>query len=949
MQQTIFYLFLLLTLLIHTSHAQTTAIPDNNFEQKLINLGIDSDGIINGQILNSDAAAVTHLPIQSSNIADLTGISAFVNLDSLECYGNTLQQLQLLNHASLTYLNCITNNLTNIDISGSPALTHFYCSYNSLTQLDLSNNANLIWIECRDNQLTNLDFSQNTVIEHIRCNDNNLTSVDISACVNLNIFTIYRNNLSTIDISNNPSLTIFSCLENNLNQLDVSNNPQLYLFNCSQNNLTSINLSNNAALRYLTINNNNLTTLDVSNNPILEDLECTGNNITTLDLSANPELWDLYCFNNNITELNVSNSPDIRYFNCNNNQLSYLDISNLHNLNEVSTLNNLPLLQVCVHDTSVANNNINWLEDPSTIYTEVCHPFAVHGHMVIDSNSNCAVDSLEIGFPYQLIEFKRLSDNHTSYFSTLDNSGYYQAFLDTGTYLVTAIPQTAYWQACPSTQLVTIDTSYTLQTLDWTLDAVVSCPLIQVDIAAPFLRKTGGGSPYHISYCNFGTAPATNASITVDIDPDLHVLSTSLPIASQNGNTLTFNVGNLTVGECQSMNIQVIIDSAALLGQTHCTEVHATPDSLCLPIWSGPILKAQATCLNDSIFFEISNIGSNSIVPHQYFVFEDNIVMRTGNIQVNAGQSVTIVEEAGMGKTYRIEVAQAAGFPAILGDPIVTASREGCNTFPDGSFNVGFITQLYNGNSSPFTAIDCQQGIAAYDPNDKAAQPAGYGTPHYIHQNIPLDYKIRFQNTGNDTAFNVVILDTISNLLDISSLQMGASSHPYTWTIVNGHTLKVSFPNIMLVDSNANEPLSHGFFRYRINQQLDNPLGTIIENRAAIYFDYNPPIITNTTFHTVGDNFLPIVLSIENTLESNVAVSAFPNPFTNSTTIKVEGQTYDELQLSVFDLTGRLMTEKTVAHSQQLELQRGSLHTGIYIYRLKGDGQLLNTGKIIVQ
>ncbi|MCP4440708.1 MAG: hypothetical protein GY810_17310 [Aureispira sp.] len=101
----------------------------------------------------------------------------------------------------------------------------------------------------------------------------------------------------------------------------------------------------------------------------------------------------------------------------------------------------------------------------------------------------------------------------------------------------------------------------------------------------------------------------------------------------------------------------------------------------------------------------------------------------------------------------------------------------------------------------------------------------------------------------------------------------------------------------MLPDSNVNEPLSNGFFRYRIEQQPNNPNGTVIENQAAIYFDYNPAIMTNTTFHTVGENFVAvnIITSTEETLFNNIEVKVYPNPFQEQTTIAVEGGNYEDL------------------------------------------------------
>ena len=121
-----------------------------------------------------------------------------------------------------------------------------------------------------------------------------------------------------------------------------------------------------------------------------------------------------------------------------------------------------------------------------------------------------------------------------------------------------------------------------------------------------------------------------------------------------------------------------------------------------------------------------------------------------------------------------------------------------------------------------------------------------------------------------------MIMDTISDFLNIESLQMGASSHSNDWTIVDENVIRVTFQDILLVDINANEPLSHGFFRYRIEQKPNN--------QAAIYFDYNSPIFTNTTFHTVGEDFVTVIY-IANVYDENITVKVFPNPFSETTTV----------------------------------------------------------------
>jgi uncharacterized repeat protein (TIGR01451 family) len=134
----------------------------------------------------------------------------------------------------------------------------------------------------------------------------------------------------------------------------------------------------------------------------------------------------------------------------------------------------------------------------------------------------------------------------------------------------------------------------------------------------------------------------------------------------------------------------------------------------------------------------------------------------------------------------------------------------------------------------------------AYDPNDKLAYTSSGNTDVWqLGADEWIDYTIRFQNTGTDTAFNVVITDTLPSNLDPGSIITGASSHNFTWELRDAGTLKFYFPNILLPDSNINEPRSHGFVSFRMLPHLPIAPGTIIENIANIYFDFNPPVITD--------------------------------------------------------------------------------------------------------
>ncbi|CAA6815975.1 MAG: Unknown protein [uncultured Aureispira sp.] len=574
------------------------------------------------------------------------------------------------------------------------------------------------------------------------------------------------------------------------------------------------------------------------------------------------------------------------------------------------------------------------------------HLNLIKGNIFNDVNTNCSKDLGEQDFTGIIVSAVGSS---RTWYGTTDALGNYCIRVDTGAYVVHSNEPT-YWLACANNISVTYPNFYTIDTIDFPLQAQVNCPMMQVDLSAPFIRRTGGGSRYTINYCNNGTIDAINASVEVSLDADLDVVSTTLPIASQVGNVLSFNLGDVPYGDCGQFYIQVRANANAIVGQTHCSEAHIFPDSLCLPVWTGGTIEASANCQTDSIAFKFENVGSGLFNSETYYVFEDHFIMRTGNTgNILNGNDFNLTIAADSGKTYRISVPQNTGFPKLLGDSIASAAVEGCLPYWNGMFNTGFITQFSNGNASPFIAVDCQQSRGSFDPNDKAAQPAGYDAAHYIYSHTDLDYKVRFQNTGTDTAFLVVIRDTISPLLDLSTLEMGASSHNYTWRVYGDRVLEITYNNILLPDSTTNEPASHGFIRYRIEQQAGNIVGDVIYNEADIYFDFNAPITTNETYHTIGDNFVTVMLTQTTVLDEAIQVNVYPNPFTQNASLEVEGKDYHELQLTIYDVSGRMVLEKQAYSNNRIELSRGNLQPGVYFYQLLGDAALINTGKIVVQ
>ena len=159
-----------------------------------------------------------------------------------------------------------------------------------------------------------------------------------------------------------------------------------------------------------------------------------------------------------------------------------------------------------------------------------------------------------------------------------------------------------------------------------------------------------------------------------------------------------------------------------------------------------------------------------------------------------------------------------------------------------------------SGNLSLYSSDSLiQKVVCAYDPNDKKVTPKGLGNMGFIGQNQILEYMVRFQNTGSDTATSVMIRDQLSPKLDWSSLQILSSSHNMNSWIEQDGELVFHFPNIMLPDSNVYFSGSQGFVKFSIDPLTSLSPGEQIFNNAEIYFDYNPPVITNYTQNTIYD------------------------------------------------------------------------------------------------
>ncbi|MEM7367815.1 MAG: PKD domain-containing protein [Bacteroidota bacterium] len=360
---------------------------------------------------------------------------------------------------------------------------------------------------------------------------------------------------------------------------------------------------------------------------------------------------------------------------------------------------------------------------------------SVSGTVFHDDNGNCIQDSTELGIPYMYVEINPGSATFT------DANGHYTVSVDTGSYVVEALPAAgSFWgPVCPgSGQHHLSFSSY--------FDDTTGIDLAMEIIPVQDLTVNGGmgsavpGTPFILYFYvyNAGNVSA-NADLEVELDSLMEFWSTNTsPFTyDSTSHSLLYDLGLMQPAQWVSIQIHGIIDSTAMLG--------------------------------------------------------------------------TLMD-------------LAASLTPIIGD-----TTPGNNVF-----------------------LDTIPIVASYDPNDKQVSPTGFGEEGFIqaHEKEML-YTIRFQNTGNFPAQYVVLRDTIHHNLDLSSFQALAHSHSYTLAVEEDSILVFTFADIDLPDSTSDPAGSQGFVQFKMLHEGMLALGEEIRNSAAIYFDFNDPVITNEVVNTI--------------------------------------------------------------------------------------------------
>jgi uncharacterized repeat protein (TIGR01451 family) len=510
-------------------------------------------------------------------------------------------------------------------------------------------------------------------------------------------------------------------------------------------------------------------------------------------------------------------------------------------------------------------------------------PNIISGNIYNDLNGNCIRDTEEKPLPNIIV--KAEPDG----FGISDSLGNYSIPVGVGTYIIKqALPlntsEKKITQTCPINDYTIQFTSFgdTIKGKDFGNQGDV-CPFLQTKISSNRRRRCFLNNTT-VSYSNTGFLKAENVKVYVQLPEYVVLKKADKSFTKDSEGNYVFSIGSLDANQSGVINIQdSVVCKTGITGLTACTKAWITPVNNCkVPStnWDKSDIVLSGKCIdNGRVRIVLKNTGEGNMADSSQMrlYLNASLALKKG-FKINKGDSLVLSIPAN-GRTVRLEADQRVDHPRKASSNI---TFEGCVANLSEVVSKGFVNQFPQDDSEPEVSMDCQTIRDSYDPNDKIVEPEGTTANHYTPTDAELKYLIRFQNTGTDTAYTVTVIDTLSENLDIATLQLGSSSHKYSFNVSGKGkpVLTWTFNKINLPDSTKNKLGSNGFVSFSIKPKSGLAEKTKIENYADIIFDFNDPVRTNTTFNTIYD----VPLTIDNAVKLDEKTVIIPKPVITSFT-----------------------------------------------------------------
>lgn len=863
-----------------------------------------------------------HLDCNNNKLSslDVSGLPALEYLDcsnsiSIDIVGNQITSLNVAGLTNLKYLDCsnygfsgqlgaLGNQITSLNVNNLTQLEQLKCSKNNIPTLVVNGLVNLTHLDCSLNSLTSLDLIGLTNLTHLNYAYNTLSNLNMTGLVNITELNCSYNSISTLTVVNMPNLTKLHCGHNLINTLNLSGLTQLIDLNCDSNPLSSgLDLSSAPNLVSLNCNGNNLNTLDLSNVPDLINLNCNNNHLASLDLSNCLQLQGLYCSNNELTILSVEALTDLVFFQCDANNLTTLNISTLTNLlefscgsNDISNLDTqfLPNLRTLSCDNNLLTS-IDVSQSPNLIG--------------VYCNGN-QIASIDVSNATRLTDLW-CHDNPLLTTVLMKNGSYETNLQFQNNPLLTYI-------CADESQLASVQS--TLNSLGMT-----------TTVSNSYCSFTPGGPHNTVIGTTIFDGNNNGCNINDPLHPNIRIDISDL---TTTGSAFTNSEGNCTFyTDAGNYTMTPNIENASAFNISPASADVNFPNN-------NNNVSAISFCLSANGIHPDVEIAVIPVGPARPgFDAEYKVVYKNKGNQTLSGAIALVFEDD------KIDFISAAPAEDSQAGNTLNWSYNGLLPFESRSIHVIFNVNspvetppVNNGDLLVFSAsvtpvagdeipadnqfTTNQIVVGPFDPNDKTCLEGETVSTSQIGKY--LHYTINFENLGTAEAVNVVIKDEIdTNTFDINTLQVMYASHEMQASI-RGNKVEFIFKNINLAPAAGDPPVGgHGTILFKIKTLPTLENGSIAENTANIYFDYNAPIETNTARTTFSTLSTP-----EFAVDDSIAL--YPNPATDFISIKCDSSIKS---VELFDIQGRILETK-LEHKKETKLDVSKHSNGVYFVRI---------------
>jgi uncharacterized repeat protein (TIGR01451 family) len=480
----------------------------------------------------------------------------------------------------------------------------------------------------------------------------------------------------------------------------------------------------------------------------------------------------------------------------------------------------------------------------------------IRGRITQAGSEHCLADPSARGLPDMVVVAEP-----GPYYGLSDSAGHYTIAVDTGAYTIRQLlPKdesrlvTQTCPAAPGAHAVVFKTyNNTVAGKDFG-NRVTLRPYLTAGVTSARRRRCFPGNTT-LTYCNAGSIAAGDVKMHLELPPHVVLVRADATFTVAPDGHYVFAVGSLAPGACGTIGVvdSVVCNNPDIRGLTQCTKVWITPANPATPApgWDQSDMAVKAKCMdNGRVRASIHNAGTGTMTDSSaYRIYLDAKLALSRKFMLAAGDSLVLQVPAN-GQTVRVEADQRPGHPTKKS---TNASIEACGTNAGGTASLGFVAQLPGDDAEPEVDVECLPITDSFDPNDKLVLPTGVSPDHHTAFGQELEYTVRFQNTGNDYAYQVVVTDTLSEKLDLTTLRVTGASHRYRFSVSGKGrpVLTWTFDNINLPDSARDQAGSNGFVKFTIKPVAGLAEYSRIENFADIFFDYNPPVRTNTVHNTL--------------------------------------------------------------------------------------------------